>query len=140
MTIDQQKMREVVLQLLFCHELSDTIDAKTIDLICKLSKISRTNAQIAKEVAEKVYKKKSFLDTCIEASIQDYDLNRIGLVELNILRIGAYEMLDEPKLPYKIAIAEAIRLAKKFATGSAVAFVNAVLDQLKQKYIVSQSD
>src|SRR5690606_5705352 len=57
-------------------------------------------------------------------------LERIALVDRSILRLATYELLDEPDVPPKVAIDEAIELAKKYSTAQSGAFVNGVLDRI----------
>lgn len=54
----------------------------------------------------------------------------VDLVEKSVLRLGAYELLYHPELPYKIVINEGIELAKTFASEESHKFVNGVLDKL----------
>nr|NGX48373.1 hypothetical protein [Chlamydiota bacterium] len=58
-----------------------------------------------------------------------YELERISRIERSILRLGLYELLYTD-LPDKVAITEAIRLTRKFATAEGGAFVNALLDAI----------
>jgi N utilization substance protein B len=51
-------------------------------------------------------------------------------VDLNILRIAAYELLFRPDIPKKVSINEAIEIAKKFGDKESPAFVNGILDDL----------
>ena len=59
-----------------------------------------------------------------------WNLNRIGRVELSILRLAAYEILFDEHIPDKVSINEAVELAKKYAPDDAASFINAVLGKL----------
>ena len=54
-------------------------------------------------------------------------------MDRTILRIGAFELLHAPEVPPKVALDEAIELAKRYSTQSSGAFVNGILDRLYQK-------
>ena len=54
----------------------------------------------------------------------------MGKVELTILRLAAYELKDDEEIPDKVAINEAVELAKKFGGDEAPAFVNGILAKL----------
>lgn len=69
------------------------------------------------------------LDQLIADAAERWRLERIGLVERNILRLGLHEVLAEA-VPPRVAINEAVRLAHWFAGPKAPAFVNGVLDAL----------
>ncbi|MEX2029050.1 MAG: transcription antitermination factor NusB [Candidatus Paceibacterota bacterium] len=76
-----------------------------------------------------VLKKKSKIDEIIEASAPDWPINKISIVDRNILRIGLTELLfgDRKQVPPKVAINEAIELAKTFGGENSGKFINGVL-------------
>jgi len=78
---------------------------------------------------EEVLKKRRIIDEIIEASAPDWPINKISIVDRNILRIGLYELLfgDRSEVPPKVAINEAIELAKTFGGENSGKFVNGVL-------------
>ena len=62
-----------------------------------------------------------------------YDIDRIHSVERNVLRLGIYELFFDPEIPPKVAIAEAIRMSKKFGTPESVSYVNAIMDNIYKR-------
>jgi N utilization substance protein B len=56
----------------------------------------------------------------------------MAAIDRNILRLGAYEMLLRPEVPPKVAINEALELAKRYSTAQSSRFVNGILDRLLQ--------
>jgi transcription antitermination protein NusB len=58
-------------------------------------------------------------------------LDRIGLVERNILRFAIYELCFLPDIPPNVTINEAVEVAKKYGTEEAPAFINGILDRIK---------
>lgn len=130
MALPQQKLREIVLQLLYTQEfVEDEFDEK-IQLIMHELKISKKSALLAAEKAIAVQKKREEIDPMIQKVSSEYQLERIALVERNIIRLAIHEMLISKDVPPKVVIAEAIRLARKFATPEAANYVNAILDAL----------
>jgi len=69
------------------------------------------------------------IDEIIEKTAPEWPLNQINILDRNILRIGLYELLfeDEKAVPPKVAIDEAVELAKNFGGESSKKFVNGVL-------------
>ncbi len=55
----------------------------------------------------------------------------MAAIDRNILRLGAFELLHCPDLPAKVAINEALELAKRYSTAQSSRFVNGVLDRLQ---------
>lgn len=76
-----------------------------------------------------VVKKKSIIDEIIEKAAPDWPIDKISVVDRNILRIGLYELLfgDRTQVPPKVAINEAIELAKSFGGENSGKFINGVL-------------
>jgi N utilization substance protein B len=70
------------------------------------------------------------LDERIAAAALNWKLSRIAPVDRSILRLALFELFDSPDVPPKVAINEAIDLAKKFSTEQSGAFVNGILDRI----------
>lgn len=140
MTIPQQKFREIVFQMLYSFDMGQNSDEDLITLIMKEVEVPR---KVAKEALERVKLVRTHLPE-IDAKITEtsiaYDLNRIHSVERNVLRLGIFELYFDPQLPPKVAIAEAIRLSKKFGTPESVSYVNAIIDNIYKKKQSANSD
>ncbi len=82
-----------------------------------------------KSLATNVLAKQHDIDTIIEKAAPEWPIAKIGVVDRNILRIGLYELLfaDRAEVPAKVAINEAIELAKTFGGETSGKFVNGVL-------------
>jgi N utilization substance protein B len=76
-----------------------------------------------------ILKKKVIIDEVIEKAAPDWPIDKISIVDRNILRIGLYELLfgDRSQVPPKVAINEAIELAKSFGGENSSRFINGVL-------------
>jgi N utilization substance protein B len=70
------------------------------------------------------------LDSCIVEASEHWKLSRITYVDKNILRVAIFEMLHSAEVPPKVAIDEALELAKKFGTEDSKDFVNGILDRV----------
>ena len=70
------------------------------------------------------------LDERIAAAALNWKLSRIAPVDRSILRLALFELIESPDVPPKVAINEAIDLAKKFSTEQSGAFVNGILDRI----------
>lgn len=81
------------------------------------------------ELFEGVLKKVSILNEIIEKAAPDWPLDKISMVDRNILRLGLYELIfgDRTQVPPKVAINESIELAKSFGGENSSRFVNGVL-------------
>jgi N utilization substance protein B len=70
------------------------------------------------------------LDAAIAARAKGWTLARMPVLDLNVLRLGAFELAHRPEVPVAVAIDEAVELAKRFSTDDSGKFVNGVLSAL----------
>ena len=85
------------------------------------------------EVVRGVVDKLTEIDGCIERCSENWRIDRISVIDRNVLRMAVYELLYRPEIPYKVVIDEAIEVAKTFGTADSGAFVNGLLDELHRK-------
>lgn len=127
MAQSMQKYRQIVFQLLYSRSFSGVSDE--LSLIQRENAIPKKQAREALERVNAIEEKIPELDKLIEAKAVDYELDRISKIERSILHLALFELLYTD-LPDKVAIAEAVRLSRKFSTREAASFVNAVLDAI----------
>jgi transcription antitermination protein NusB len=70
------------------------------------------------------------LDSAIAARAKGWTLARMPVLDLNVLRLGAFELAHRPDVPVAVVIDEAVELAKRFSTDDSGRFVNGVLSAL----------
>ena len=74
------------------------------------------------------------LDSSLEASSREWKINRIGKMELAILRVAAYEIGYDDDIPDRVAINEAINLGKKYSTAESSRFIHGVLGAITKSH------
>src|SRR3989344_206039 len=124
--------RSIVLQTLFEWDFKD---GKSFDVKKALKRNLEEFAPGLEEdafvyaLSDQILKKRKAIDEIIEKAAPEWPLNKISLVDRNVLRIGLTELLfgDRSQVPPKVAINEAIELAKTFGGGNSGKFVNGVL-------------
>lgn len=80
------------------------------------------------------------IDHALERELRNWRLERLSVIDRNVLRVGAAELLYVPEIPERVAIQEAIILAEKYGTSESPRFVNGVLDALMRRVRPSGSD
>lgn len=77
----------------------------------------------------------SNIDKVIEKTAPDWPISQISFIDKNVLRIGLYELLyaDKAEVPEKVAINEAIELAKNYSGSSSAKFINGVLGTVRKE-------
>jgi len=124
--------RSIALQSLYEWDFFGCKGVNLEDVISKNIEEFGSNTgedKFIKSIVEGVIEKQEELDKIISAAAPEWPLEKITIVDRNVLRIGLYELLYAKKeeVPPKVAINEAIELAKKFGGSSSGRFVNGVL-------------
>jgi transcription antitermination protein NusB len=70
------------------------------------------------------------LDAAIASRAKGWTLERMPVIDLNVLRIASYELAERPDVPVAVVLDEAVELAKRFSTDDSGRFVNGVLSAL----------
>jgi N utilization substance protein B len=73
------------------------------------------------------------LDRWIVASAENWRLERMAVVDRNVLRLAVFEMLEDPQTPAAVVIDEAVEIAKKFGSSASGSFINGVLDSIRRR-------
>src|SRR4051812_41749700 len=124
--------RSVVLQTLFEWDTSHVADSEAHEILKRNIEEfggEGSDQTFMENLLKGVLAKHADIDLIIEKAAPDWPLDRIAPVDRNILRLGLYELLfaDRSQVPAKVAINEAIELAKTFGGDSSGRFVNGVL-------------
>jgi N utilization substance protein B len=85
------------------------------------------------ELVSGVITNKDSIDKIIRETSHNWRIDRMAVVDRNILRIATFEMLKMPDIPYKVSLNEAIELAKRFGSEDSSSFINGVLDNISIK-------
>ncbi len=91
-----------------------------------------TARRFAGELVEATMQARDEVDDAIQKASKNWRLERMSRVDRNILRMATRELLSEPDVPVRVAINEAVELAKRFGAEESPAFVNGVLDRIAQ--------
>lgn len=124
--------RSVVLQSLFEWDFRDHNEGILSDALVRDAEEfapGNTDMKFMEELGAGVVKKRPEIDMIITKAAPDWPLDKISIVDRNVLRMGLYELLfaDRAEVPAKVAINEAIELAKSFGGENSGKFVNGVL-------------
>lgn len=124
--------RSIILQTLFEWDQSGLDRKQTSEVLTRnVEEFARnkSDSPFMEKVLDGVLQKQKELDLVIEKAAPEWPLDRISPIDRNILRLGLYELLfsDRKEVPAKVAINEAIELAKQFGGENSGRFVNGVL-------------
>jgi N utilization substance protein B len=94
--------------------------------------MSGTDVKLFRELLQGVTHAKSELDEAFQPFL-DRGLHELDPIELAVLRIGSFELMHRPEVPYRVAINESVDLAKIFGATDSHRYVNGILDKLAQR-------
>ena len=126
--------RRAVLQAMYEHLVNDE---NNIDILIKdvlqFDNIPESSQKFFSKLLECSLDREHLADSVIKEVAENWELERINIIDRNILRIGIAEFLDFPKISPKVTIDEAVELAKEFGNKDSTKFVNGVLDAALRK-------
>jgi N utilization substance protein B len=129
-TTKRTKARERALQALYQIDVAaEGIDEALARFWKSFEPAEREVMELADLLVHGVARERRKVDETIEGVSTHWRLDRMAKVDRNVLRLAVYELV-ETDVPVKVAINEAIELAKKFGSESSGAFVNGVLDKI----------
>jgi len=127
---ERRLARELALQALYEVDLVGHAPAAVLhERFGMESKANIRVAAYARQLVEGVIAATSHLDPFIQSHAPEWPLDQVAVVDRNLLRIALYEF-TVGQVPFKVAINEAVELAKEFGTDSSPRFVNGVLGAL----------
>tara|TARA_B100000427_G_scaffold161078_1_gene133969 strand:- start:1126 stop:1542 length:417 start_codon:yes stop_codon:yes gene_type:complete len=134
MTNKQQrkKAREAVLQALYAIHLSQEDEEKVLRDINERYNFDLDTKEFIDELFRNTINDREVLDAKIEGALENWDIERINVIDRLIMQMAICEMLSLKKyeIPYQVTISSAIENAKKFSSEDSTAFVNGILDSV----------
>lgn len=130
--MSRRQMREHIFTLLFRRDFHSHEEMKE-QITLYVESVDELNEADAAEMISRIstlLEHVTELDEKISSVTEGWTTQRIGKAELTILRLALYEMLYDDDVPGKVAINEAVELAKKFGGDESPAFINGVLAKL----------
>ena len=128
------KSREFALQVLYQMDITHDVCSSALDSFWQshadeeiLEELKDFTAELVQGVTENL----KLIDQKISQYATNWQLERMAVVDRNILRMSCFELLFRQDIPPKVSINEAVELAKKYSDPEAGKFVNAILDKIK---------
>ena len=136
----RRQARELALQFLYGYDLNRG------ELECGLTDFWNTNRlplevrQFATDLVRGTLENLERIDRIITEHARNWKLDRIALVDKNILRLALYELYYRDDIPPPVTINEAVEIAKKFSTANSGQFVNGILDKVREEIEGAEND
>jgi N utilization substance protein B len=128
----RSRAREVALQALFQEDLNPRDSRDQVMPLLENRLKEADLREFAVSLVLGVLRNREELDALIASKADNWSVGRMAATDRNILRLGTYE-IRYTDTPPRVAIDEAVELAKRFGSGSSSQFVNGILDKLIEK-------
>ena len=126
----RRKARAIALQVLYeVDSVGHDIERALSHLIAD-GRLSEEDAAFARDVVDGVTRNKEKIDQHIESFAPAWPVEQISIVDRNILRLAIFEILLNNNVPVKVAINEAVELAKMYGSDNSSKFINGVLGSI----------
>ena len=126
----RSKARKAALDLLYEGDIRNRSAAELLDT--RKNELEYLIRQYTEFLVAGVVEKRERLDEIISMRAKDWDLDRMPVVDRNILRLGTFELLWGNDLPEGVAISEAVELAKTLSTEDSATYINGVLAAISE--------
>jgi transcription antitermination protein NusB len=123
----RHKAREIAIQVLYeVDSVNHSAETALTNILSRVE-VSEDVVEFARELINGVIQHREELDQNIRDFAPAWPLDQISIIDRNILRLAIFEILHDNKIPVKVAINEAVELAKTFGSDNSSRFVNGVL-------------
>ena len=126
----RRRAREFALQVLFQQDINHDNWEEGIDLFWEITPADPETIKFTNLLVRGTREHLEEIDKLIKKYTRHWDINRMAVVDRNLLRSSIYELLYFKEIPPKVTINEAIELAKTYGTEDSARFINGILDRI----------
>ena len=119
-------------QCIYQLDMGDTNIQTALEHITEENALNTKQKEFCRQLAAGWLAKKAEIDELIAKNISGWKLERLQSVDRNILRLAVYEIVFDEQTPNKVAINEAIEIAKEYGDDNSPKFINSVLDKINK--------
>lgn len=130
---DRREARELALQALFFFDMDKSDPDKSLSLFCDNNEEMLTQGvkPFFFDLIKGVTENKNQIDALLNRYSKNWKISRMSVVDRNIMRIAAFEIIKRPDIPFSVTINEAVEIGKKYGTDESGSFINGILDCIK---------
>lgn len=126
---NRRAAREKVLQIIYAYDMNGgELEFLMMSLLTDLG--NKEDKQFANDLIVKIIAAREEIINIIKGKIDNWEMERIAIIDKILLQIGVCEFLYFPDIPPKVSINEAIEIAKEYSTASSGKFINGILDAI----------
>lgn len=126
--------RELALKILYRYEEGDSDLPAVVESVLQSKRYEQNDRDFSQLLVERTVENLNLIDEKIVEVLENWQYDRILVVDKIILRIGACELFYFDDIPPQISINEAIEIGKKYGGGDSARFINGVLDAIRKNH------
>ena len=130
----RRKARELALQMLYQHDMSGNAPEMIVSTFEDLQKSKPNTREFATKIFKGTVENLEKIDGMIVQQADNWRIERMAVVDRNLIRMAIYEFLYENDTPKLVIIDKAIEIAKRFGTQKSSQFINGILDGILKRY------
>ena len=136
----RRKSRELALQALFQGEMAEQKGLLDFEEFCAHFQVNKKAIPYAKRLLDGVLEKSETLNQLISKYAENWRLERMSVIDRNILRLAVFEVHYQDDVPTTVAINEAVEIAKRYSTDDSGPFINGILDAMAREEMTGMED
>jgi N utilization substance protein B len=136
----RRRARRVTLETLYEFDIANHVPDQILEQRVLANPMETVGVEFAAHLVHGVIQYQEEIDTLIARYAPEWPLDQMAVIDRNILRIAIFEFLIEGGTPVKVAIKEAVELAKSYGSDSAPRFVNGVLGTLADQLLTLKEE
>ncbi len=129
----RRQARELAIQFLYGYELNRKEKEEALEEFRAGRRLPEPVLRFAGELIEGVLERLEEIDGRLAAHARNWKLDRMAVVDKQILRLALYELYYRDDIPSLVTINEAVEIAKEFSTPQSGRFVNGILDRIREE-------
>jgi transcription antitermination factor NusB len=126
----RSKARESALCILYQIEMTKADTDKAVDSYFESAPAKQDVVDFCKQLVQGTLQNKEHVEFLIKKHVKNWEIERMAVVDRNILRMSCFELMFVDDIPPKVSINEAIELAKRYGDMDSPRFVNGILDKI----------
>ena len=136
----RRKAREVALQALYQYELLQRGDRFSFEQFCSHFQVNKKAIPYARTLLVGIHENEKEIDQHISKYAENWRLERMSVIDRNILRLAVFELIYQNDIPASVAINEAVEIAKRYSTDDSGPFINGILDAMAKEGSLDPND
>ena len=129
----RRRGRELAVQMLFQLDVTGDDPGSVLPTFWEGNRAGADVRAFAEALVRGTWEHRATLDAVLQGSAEHWKIDRMAIVDRNVLRVAAFELLRSDEVPDAVILDEAIEIAKRFGNADSGPFVNGVLDAVRAR-------